>query len=251
MGFKSILILLLSIAWLFLCQRWYCCWMQEACATCIDEPKNLYPIGFTKDSSTPDTTFNFSEFISYVRKNRKRNHLLEISGKYNSNEISQLGIDRAISVASILKELFPSDSISKRSQQSYLDDFSKNVYLPMIDIQWVPLAELKVPEKLTILFPLKMANLDLSSGQTKALQCICKYAKENNRKINISGHSDPSGNEISNEKYSQLRAESIAKTVVQMGIGRDQVVIESFGSKRPIDFETHANNRRVEITIQN
>jgi len=251
MDFKSILILLLSIAWLLLCQRWYCCWMQEACAECSDSPINSYPIGFNEGNSNPDTTYKFSDLISRLLMEKKQDHFLEVSGRYIDTEGKKIGYDRAAATSSLLSSNFPKDSISIRSQRSITNNFSNEVFLPMVDIQWVPLPKMEIPGLLIIEFPVKLAIAELTSDQNESITYIAKYAKVNNVRIKVSGHSDATGDEAMNKLFSEQRAEKIAEKLINLGVPSNLIVTESFGSLKPRNLVNTGKNRRVEITVLN
>ena len=70
-------------------------------------------------------------------------------------------------------------------------------------------------------------------------------------KLSVEGHTDNDGNEDSNMKLSEQRADAVAKKLIAMGISEDRLVSKGFGESVPIDSndtpEGKANNRRVEF----
>lgn len=72
-------------------------------------------------------------------------------------------------------------------------------------------------------------------------------------KIEISGHTDNTGNDNLNDKLSKDRAQSLVDYMVSKGIKKDRLISEGYGSSRPIDTndteEGKQNNRRVEAKI--
>jgi len=251
MDFKSIFLLILSIAWLFLCQRWYCCWMQEACINCTDEPRNTYPIGFTKGSALPDTTYQFGDLLNRLKQDRKSDQILEISGRYHSSTQKELGFERAKNTLKLLREVFQSDSIVLRSQQSLSSNIEKEAFSPMVDIQWIPIQKLKQPDKLIVQFPNAQATLTMTDKEKNELKLIANYAKRYGSTIVSAGHTDPSGAVDMNKKFSLLRAEKVAEYLKVLGIPANQIIVEGHGSSRQIDPLDIAKNRRVEVSILN
>jgi outer membrane protein OmpA-like peptidoglycan-associated protein len=95
------------------------------------------------------------------------------------------------------------------------------------------------------------ARLDHSRDSLLAL-----YASGTKKfsKIVILGFTDNTGGKITNIKLGETRAEMIKDKLVKMGISPEKIVTASFGYSLPIDTNTtaegRANNRRVEVNIQ-
>ena len=73
------------------------------------------------------------------------------------------------------------------------------------------------------------------------------------RKIRIEGHTDSVGDDISNLKLSQARADAVKAALIQRGIEANRLDAAGFGEMRPIasndDEEGRSKNRRVEFII--
>ncbi len=71
----------------------------------------------------------------------------------------------------------------------------------------------------------------------------------------VEGHTDSTGSAELNDKLSLKRAQAVRSYLVAKGIPRQQVEAQGFGFSRPIADnstpEGRANNRRVEIVVQN
>ena len=69
--------------------------------------------------------------------------------------------------------------------------------------------------------------------------------------LNIEGHTDNQGNNVSNQKLSENRAEAVMLALVAEGIGSERLSSTGFGEDRPIadnsTEEGRAKNRRVEL----
>lgn len=81
---------------------------------------------------------------------------------------------------------------------------------------------------------------------------LAKWLKENPKIIlSIEGHTDSDGDEKSNQKLSEQRAESVKKSLIDLGIDGSRFKTKGFGESKPIDKnDTPAgktNNRRVEF----
>ncbi len=70
-------------------------------------------------------------------------------------------------------------------------------------------------------------------------------------KFSVEGHTDNVGDDASNMTLSANRAETVMKTLVEMGIAEDRLTSKGLGESMPMDDnnvpEGRANNRRVEF----
>jgi len=95
----------------------------------------------------------------------------------------------------------------------------------------------------------------LKAGSVANVQTIADSLKRNPAayKINVVGHADDSGTPDYNERLAESRARSVSALLGSNGISMDQIVVSSFGSKRPLVTNTTAEgrqlNRRVDIFI--
>ncbi len=104
-----------------------------------------------------------------------------------------------------------------------------------------------------ILFETGSANLKKSSYAS--LDVIADELKaETGLTVDIEGHTDNVGNEASNQKLSQSRANTVKTYLVKKGIATDRINATGFGSTQPVaDNKTadgRAQNRRVIIKIK-
>lgn len=80
------------------------------------------------------------------------------------------------------------------------------------------------------------------------------WLKENpGVKLEISGHTDADGSDVSNMTLSQARSESVKSYLVSSGIVATRLVAKGYGESKPVDSnetaEGKANNRRVEFVL--
>lgn len=70
-------------------------------------------------------------------------------------------------------------------------------------------------------------------------------------KFSIEGHTDSDGDDASNLKLSEERAQTVKNTMIQLGISSNRLSTKGFGESAPMDTnstpEGKANNRRVEF----
>ncbi|WP_337043218.1 OmpA family protein [Emticicia sp. 17c] len=84
------------------------------------------------------------------------------------------------------------------------------------------------------------------------INAIAKILKENpSLKYEIGGHTDSDGDNASNMKLSQARAEAVKNQLVSTGIEASRLTTKGYGETKPIadnnTFDGKANNRRVEF----
>lgn len=87
------------------------------------------------------------------------------------------------------------------------------------------------------------------------LNDMAKFLKDNGTvKLEIDGHTDSDGDDASNLKLSQSRADAVKTQLVSMGIDGSRLTTKGFGETKPVDNNTtpegKANNRRVEFVKQ-
>ncbi len=95
---------------------------------------------------------------------------------------------------------------------------------------------------------------ELLSGSLEELSKLLKIMNEYpSLEIEISGHTDDSGNESYNQKLSLNRAKAVAEYLFQEGISRNRIKYIGYGSSKPIMSndtpEGQKGNRRVEFMV--
>ena len=73
-------------------------------------------------------------------------------------------------------------------------------------------------------------------------------------KVKLGGYTDNTGNEESNQKLSNLRAQTAKLKLLELGIAGDRVEAEGYGSQHPVcesndTDECKAKNRRIDVRI--
>ena len=83
------------------------------------------------------------------------------------------------------------------------------------------------------------------------LKRIASLIQKNNRKIELSGHTDSTGDDEHNQKLSEERAQAAKDFLVSEGCDENNVIAVGYGKKRPVadnkTAEGRRKNRRVEL----
>jgi outer membrane protein OmpA-like peptidoglycan-associated protein len=141
--------------------------------------------------------------------------------------------------------LFFSENYTLEKQLKPTDVFEVNI----------PLQPIEAGESIVlknIFFATGSAALEEIS-QTE-LGKLLEFLKKNpSLKIEISGHTDDVGNEQSNLKLSQSRAEAVKNYLTEKGITADRLTAKGYGKSKPIALNTseegRKQNRRTEFTV--
>jgi outer membrane protein OmpA-like peptidoglycan-associated protein len=96
----------------------------------------------------------------------------------------------------------------------------------------------------------------LLPGAQNSLNQIAEALKDqDDKRVLIEGHTDSRGSDATNQALSKARAESVGSYLISHGVPAERVTTAGLGPSRPVadnnPAEGRANNRRVEIVIQN
>jgi outer membrane protein OmpA-like peptidoglycan-associated protein len=96
----------------------------------------------------------------------------------------------------------------------------------------------------------------LLPGAMNSLEQVAEAIRnQKDKKVLIEGHTDSRGTEATNQALSKARADSVGAYLSAHGVTSDRITTAGLGPSRPIaDNKTpegRANNRRVEIVLQN
>ena len=120
------------------------------------------------------------------------------------------------------------------------------------------LAEPTQPPDVTMdsdtLFEINSAELSGEARQALSALAAEIRAMDDLQRIFIAGHADSTGTDAINDPLSRARARSVAAYLDQAGVDPTLMVLNGYGSRRPVaSNETAAGrraNRRVEVTLE-
>lgn len=96
---------------------------------------------------------------------------------------------------------------------------------------------------------------ELLPAAKKSLSDVAKALKEDKRQLVVVGHTDSTGSDDLNQRLSEARAKSVRQYLVSQGVEDGRIRAEGMGETQPIadnaSPEGRANNRRVEIILEN
>ncbi len=113
----------------------------------------------------------------------------------------------------------------------------------------------EAPPTPVLAFPINfdVGSAQLRSESLKFLDAIAKLINNNNVALMIEGHTDISGNSVSNFHLSRERAYAVVNYLVDMyGVNPAKLSAMGLGSKQPLNGEapTSDKNRRVQIRVR-
>ncbi|MBN1340552.1 MAG: OmpA family protein, partial [Bacteroidales bacterium] len=141
--------------------------------------------------------------------------------------------------------LFYSDNFALENEMSSADPFLKDVPLsPVITGERVVLKN--------IFF--ETDKYDLKDQSKAELDRLVHLLESNpSLSIEISGHTDNTGNREYNQKLSENRARSVFNYLTESGIQSDRLTYTGFGDSQPLDTneteQGRAGNRRTEFRV--
>jgi outer membrane protein OmpA-like peptidoglycan-associated protein len=99
-------------------------------------------------------------------------------------------------------------------------------------------------------------SAELEAGITGDMRSLAKVVREslaagNKRVIQIGGYTDATGDEAFNLKLSQDRAETVRKSLIELGVPADAIKAVGYGETKLIEgyAPVHGINRRVEVVV--
>ena len=137
-------------------------------------------------------------------------------------------------------------SLGDQSQLFVMHDYIKNKNQAVLDPNsWYTIENLYF----------ETGSSDLKAGSETQLMNLAEILNAYpSLKIKLGGYTDNSGNEETNQKLSNLRAQTAKLKLLEMGIAADRVEAEGYGSQYPVcaandTDECMAKNRRIDVRV--
>ncbi len=108
------------------------------------------------------------------------------------------------------------------------------------------------PASTTVVFDLGTDKLD-ADAKDQLTEAIATLAADPDLRVELAGHADARGSDITNYRLGLRRARAVRSHLVRNGVDKDRITAYSAGERRPasrVDGEEGFRlNRRVELTI--
>lgn len=223
-------------------------------------------IGISANSNSVSLPENFYDFQESVFKylNENQNKELEISGLINNAEADnnkELGMNRAKFIKEKLVEYgVNADKISIKSKIQDFNYDGNAVFKGGVLFEFKDLSDEKIKAIESVI-----TNKTLYSGfgskqfapdntlQAYALELKNYLNKYPDKKAEIIGHTDSTGDQEANDWYGMERAKNVKRYLETQGIEENRLLASSRGEKEPVEtnatIEGRRKNRRIEIKV--
>jgi len=273
MNSKAFLVLILSFGWIWFCQHWHCCWINQSCSagpavTEVTSPKPTAklnsPLIFNWSEIEPVTDKSFESYVSSVLSGLTDDNILEITGTYESDESTPVGYEnmgmaRAEALRDLLSDQIAGERVRLNSRLVTERKGSKEQGFVSHNFRWIT-AEVDEPEvvrlsdKTVILFPFNSASKKTDKTMDDYLSSLAKQLKSSRQVVHLTGHTDGIGTKKYNYRLGMKRARKIRRILINKGVRRSQIKLHSKGLTEPIASnatdEGRSQNRRVVVTIE-
>lgn len=222
--------------------------------------KKTGPLMFNWSDATPVTSDAWPAYRDSIINALGPNQNLEITGYYRADEVNNtsfenLGIARADSIRQLFAGHLPADRITligkltgeQDGDRQYLFEsasFSNRVNTEKIK---------EVEDKTLIYFPFNSTN-KLNDSEVEAyLNDVADRVKKTGESVRLTGYTDSIGDDASNLKLGQRRADVIKNYLVSRGVSAAKINAGTEGEAKPIatndTSDGRAKNRRTELQI--
>lgn len=257
------MLFLICLAWLLL--GWWCYHISKTCcdpnsstSAPAETVKDTGPLVYRYSSGDAITNDKWPARKGEILASLQENQLLEITGLYGTNEVNNttfenLGFARANAARQLFTEI-PEESIRLLSRM--VDDtldkanpFASCEFNARINTENVQ----EIEDKTLIYFPFNSTNKLNSIEVENYLNDVATRVIASGEKVNLSGHTDTLGDDGSNIKLGQRRADIVKTYLISKGVPEANVTAASEGEARPVaENETEdgrQKNRRTELQI--
>ncbi len=271
MSLKTITVLVVSALWFWGAQYRYTCVINNACG---DEPpdstkvveeyqEEFGPLTYKyNDPKAYTSPINFQALKDSILKGNKGDNLLELTGLYFKDETTpegheNMGVARAKSLRALLIDSIAGERIRIMHREVEVNQDPDNPF-NAIDYKWievvVEVAEVvQLEDRAVMFFPVNSTGMENDPNINKYFTAVAENIKTTGEKIHLTGHTDNTGNETSNQNLGLRRAMAIQNILVSKGVDKSLITSESKGQTQPVATnETEAGrhqNRRVELRL--
>lgn len=240
----------------------------------LTEEKLSEPIVFQWSNADAITSDNFENYKAEILSQMETGRKLEVYGYYFKEEETptnyvNMGLARADELIELLSETIPKEKMTPRAQLIDEDEGVRENYFISTRHRWVDVVPEEydasskkddervdeVGDRTLIYFAFNSTKKEINPEVDTYLAKIAERIKSTGEAVELLGHTDDIGSEMSNYALALRRAEMIQKILVSKGVDSSKITIESKGELEPTAPNNNdANrrlNRRVELKIKN
>ena len=273
MSLKTILVLVFTALWFWGGQFYYTCIQHEVCGDQAPKPVEIVeevyleefgPLTYKYDDHTAYTSpTNFEAYKQTILANKTEDNILEITGMYFEEEGAPAGHkNMGIARAKMARNLLASDLAGERVRilHKTVDVFegAKENPFKSVEFKWIEVvvekAEvIQLADRAVMFFPYNSTGMENDPKLDEYFSDLAANIEKTGEKILLTGHTDNTGSEESNQTLGLARAQSVKDILISKGIDKSLISIESKGQSQPVatnesDAGRH-QNRRVELRL--
>lgn len=227
---------------------------------------NAGALTFNWSDRAPITSEGFDKYQSDIVDQLEDDKDLEITGYYFSDEVipdgfQNMGMARADELRKMFKDFIGEDRIIINSK--LIDDIEGNESNPFeaAEFNWVTRSRVDETtirsfdiNNITINFPFNSSDRETNKEMGDYLSELADHLQQTGKSAHIYGHTDSTGDPLYNHQLGLQRAVKIKNLLIEYGVQRSKISIDSKGERYPIASnrtrEGEHKNRRVEITLK-
>ncbi len=251
-----ILALQALIGWLLYKDNDFCCNREKVPAVI---PSKSLPISFLWSNPQPETAEGWMRLKDSLLASLGENQKLEITGFYCSEEITgnisdTLAKQRAVQTRALFTEL-NDEQVVYLTKQVDCTSLHKTERFEALSfgVRMVTENIVETADETLIYFPFNSTDKLNSTEVEDYLNKIIARVQKSNEIITLTGHTDNVGDEDSNLRLGQKRANVIKNYLLSGGVPQNQVTSTSEGEKNPLadnsTEEGRSKNRRTNLKI--
>jgi OOP family OmpA-OmpF porin len=254
MNAKAFLVILLFLFWSLGSGWYYVSEVKKVYQTSESLVEVKPAILFGINNGDPILTKSYLEFKKELLSRIGNFNKLKITGLYSADEINStsfenLGIARAIAIQNMLQEL-GQERVTIAAEQ--IDVLSNALTVDGVSFHVFVCNEIyEETEFGAVIYDVDSLDGGLNISLDNYLKFLSK--EENNRRIDLTGHTDDIGDEGENYRLALKSANIIREALIAKGVLPENINTNSKGQSEPVadnsTEEGRSQNRRIELVI--
>jgi flagellar motor protein MotB len=254
MNAKAFLVILLFLFWSLGSGWYYVSEVKKVYQTSESLVEVKPAILFAINNGDPILSKNYLEFKQGLLSRIGNFNKLKITGLYSADEINStsfenLGIARAIAIQNMLEEV-GQERVTIAAEQ--IDVLSNVLTVDGVSFRVFVCNEIyEETEFGAVIYDVDSLDGGLNISLNNYLKFLSK--EENNRRIDLTGHTDDIGDEGENYRLALKKANIIREALIEKGMLPENINANSKGQSEPVadnsTEEGRSQNRRIEVVI--